>query len=513
VNSPTKTSLPRRILRAAGSGYLGLGLIAALAAYLTVVSLFQGPLARALSVGESGVYAFWPLPALGAMLCANLAVATATRVPLDLPHAGAWCSHAGVLVLAAGAAWYAAGTVEGACVTSGGAGKWREIDHVYLRHTAAVYVAEGEAGPWRATALADLDPDGPPPAAGARALDVAVEGVPFGTEARVVGVWWRAVEQVAWQPCGPNDAQGLRLHVADADWRAEVVLSEEKGYQGRGYVIHHQPRVSPERLSQMAAAAARGESPVAGRDVAIIATGPRITPTLVVCRGGDADARAATRAATRPAASTQASVGGAAPGRVLPVRRGEPLGLVLAGRRVRIDPQEYVRLVREVWQGPVAHVEVREGGRRGGVELPLSMSVAAAEAATVALADGTVLRFVFARRRAPLGATVRLLRAEYETFPGSRVPKDYRCEVEISPSGGGARRAVLSLNRPLSVGGYQLSQGAWLPDPETPREIVLSARKRPGMPVIWLGCAMIVLGFAYALCVKPLLLRRKEGRP
>ena len=112
----------------------------------------------------------------------------------------------------------------------------------------------------------------------------------------------------------------------------------------------------------------------------------------------------------------------------------------------------------------------------------------------------------------PLPGALQVEKAEYLTYPGSAVPKDFRCEVLVA-AGGTARRETLSLNNPIRLGPYQIGQGSWLPTPEAPTRIVFIVASRPGLPIIWFGLTMVSLGFPYAFYVKPILLRRRRGKP
>jgi hypothetical protein len=117
----------------------------------------------------------------------------------------------------------------------------------------------------------------------------------------------------------------------------------------------------------------------------------------------------------------------------------------------------------------------------------------------------------FSRERIALPATLHVRRAEYQTYPASGIPKDYRCEVQIV-SGGVRRSETLSLNNPVHVGAFQFSQGSWAADPHDPTQIFLIAATRPGLWAIWTGCILICLGFPIAFYVKPLLMRGRPGQ-
>jgi hypothetical protein len=108
----------------------------------------------------------------------------------------------------------------------------------------------------------------------------------------------------------------------------------------------------------------------------------------------------------------------------------------------------------------------------------------------------------------PLPAAVQIIRAEYISQPYSSMPKDYVCDVLVTWPDGTEDRGTISLNHPLKLGTYQLSQSAWQPSGERPMTIILGVRSRPGLPMVWGGMGLILAGMLFAFHVKPGLLRR-----
>jgi hypothetical protein len=95
--------------------------------------------------------------------------------------------------------------------------------------------------------------------------------------------------------------------------------------------------------------------------------------------------------------------------------------------------------------------------------------------------------------------------ASLERYDSSNVPRDYRCIVTVGESD--VLRQI-SLNRPLRLGPYKISQGDWMPDAERPVTIAFAVNTRPGLPVIWTGMAMIAAGLLFGFYVRPLLQAR-----
>ncbi len=127
----------------------------------------------------------------------------------------------------------------------------------------------------------------------------------------------------------------------------------------------------------------------------------------------------------------------------------------------------------------------------------------------LSLPSGRLLYLAFTRQVKPLGATIKIDSAEYETYPASLVPKDFRCDVRIIQDGE-THPARLSLNKPIRVGGFQIAQGSWMPDATAPQQLVFLVSKRSGMWGIWTGCCLIIAGLLFSFYVKPILATSKE---
>ena len=157
-----------------------------------------------------------------------------------------------------------------------------------------------------------------------------------------------------------------------------------------------------------------------------------------------------------------------------------------------------------------AHLTVRAAGQEQDVYLPLEPFEHRAQPQVVT-AGGRDILLTFSRPRKDLPGKFIVDKAEYEAYPGSVVPKDYRCEVRIVADGR-TEKAVLGLNEPVMVGPYQFTQYQWLPSATAARQILFSVASRPALPVIWLGCWLICLGMPYGFYVKPLVLKWQARR-
>jgi hypothetical protein len=215
---------------------------------------------------------------------------------------------------------------------------------------------------------------------------------------------------------------------------------------------------------------------------------------------------------------------------------GKVLDVPLAGRTVRIAPLRFFEHAAKVYElepqgagqggdgrrddgsphdaeggphdlgGPVLSVTARAGDWKRTTFVPLAAYEHLAPPLLVDLPGNRAVWLGFSRRREDLPATIKVISAEYLTYPASGIPKDYRCRVEIL-SGGQRRPETLSLNHPVQVGAFQFSQNSWGPDPAHTLQISLGAASRPGLWAVWTGCILICLGLPIAFYVKPLLMR------
>jgi len=442
--------------------------MALLAAYLAAASIWPQAAGRL----SGGAYAGWLPLTLWGLLCANLLAATLTRVPPDLLHAGAWCSHLGVLVLAAGALAYAAGAVRGQCAVARTADGWATLREVYREDRSSAYVRGPAPGP----AEAHL-----PPLAwggeGLQALDVPLAGGPEGVQLRVRGfqdnVSLTAVAE-------------LRVRDGADDRRVALAADDPDRYRldGDGYALMYLPD-PPEGLLE-------GPWPALEEDRAYVVTQPAGPPSaLLVARDGT-------------------------PRRVdLPL--GRETELPLAGRTVHVTPLRFY--TRPLDERPEAAppleaaivIEAVAGDWTCATFVPFAFFEHLSRPQRLLLPDGRDVRLAFAQARQPLGAEVDVLTAEYTTWPASVVPRDFTCRLRVRTEGD-ERLETLALNRPVMVGRFQLSQGEWRPDPREPMVLVFSAATRPALPAVWAGCGLVLAGMLFAFYVKPVLARRRGAR-
>jgi hypothetical protein len=514
----------RRTIRVAGSTWTGVILIGTIAVYLAAASLLAATrpdVLEALGTGADDVFSHWLLVALEAMLCVNVVTATITRIPLSLPRLGAWLCHAGVIVLAVGSAWYALARVRGDCATWRTPDGWTPINHFYVERTAAMYVwdepksqREQEKPPYQ-TPITELRID----RTGNQSLNTAISAPP-DVDIRAKGFFARAWLSYQWRDTSPNEVPAVMLRIADGESAGTVVLSPVlRGffhYPGRDYLLVHRPDATPELLDRMVQTTQPDKGLRERFAVAAILTGRNMPPTLVLARPDGSRWQAPLAAGETldvPLAVLRLPL-------VWPLSPPCPgLEVLIPQRTITIEPIKFFTHATRVYQaapsendapsaGPVLEVEVAKGNWRQTTYLPFAGYEELSYPQRMDLPGGQVLYLAFSRVRKALDAEVQVLIAEYQTYPASVVPKDFLCQLEISAKDE-RRSELLSLNNPVQVGPYQLSQGTWGPTPERVMEIRLIVASRPGLGVIWAGLVMISIGLPYAFYVKPLILRRR----
>jgi hypothetical protein len=270
-------------------------------------------------------------------------------------------------------------------------------------------------------------------------------------------------------------------------------------------VIVYHAGLTPQGLAKLLTPTTPGGGPAMPHDLALIVTGAEVEPTLAVVRPDG----------TRWQGKLEV---------------GKPLDVPLAGRTVRIVPAKFYEHAARVFRlpqaagadgewrpapshghqmdegGPALAVRVKAGQWTRETYLPFVAYNDFAPPQMIDLPGNRVIWLSFSRRSVPLPATLQILSAEYQTYVASGIPKDYRCQVEVT-SGHQPRSDILSLNHPVQVGAFQFSQNSWGGDPRRTTQIWLGAASRPGLPAVWAGCILICLGLPLAFYLKPLLMR------
>ncbi|MFB3893909.1 MAG: hypothetical protein ACE15C_18010 [Phycisphaerae bacterium] len=498
------TSLPLRIIRAAASTQMGLVLIGLIVLYLCAASILRELAPQQLEsfTGRDAdeVYRLWPLSALGLLLCLNILLATLFRVPLDWAHAGAVCTHLGVIVLAIGAGTYVAWGVQGECLTRLGKGGWSEIQYFYINDSYALGVAredasgqggnrepEGGQTPLGrlASARGEVKLDRPVAGGG----DVAITAAAFLAHADF---------REEWLDDSPNELPAVALQLGQGDMSGRTVLSpyfaDTTEFTGRGFAIYYRPGTSPDILRRIAQPTSAPASQ-ARLEMIYVLTGPDISPTLVLQRPDGTRWQHA-------------------------LTPGEGLALPLSAQPLHLELVKLYTHARRVYHAteaprsdkeaqPAVLLELAAGAWRAKTWVPFSRFAEVQPPLRIDVPGGKCLHVSFTRQGVRFPKPLYIVgQPAYETYPGSVVPKDYRCDVRIG-AGADAPRETISLNHPIMDGQFQVSQNTWLPSGRRPMAIILGVSSRPGLITIWAGMAMIIIGLPVAFYLKPLMLRRR----
>lgn len=105
---------------------------------------------------------------------------------------------------------------------------------------------------------------------------------------------------------------------------------------------------------------------------------------------------------------------------------------------------------------------------------------------------------------------VALLEFRSEHYPGTRMPATYESLVRVHDPERGTSEHLIGMNRPLHYRGYVFFQASFIEG--RPMMSILSVARAPGLPVVYLGTALLCLGVAWMFYVNPALARRQAAR-
>jgi hypothetical protein len=129
---------------------------------------------------------------------------------------------------------------------------------------------------------------------------------------------------------------------------------------------------------------------------------------------------------------------------------------------------------------------------------------------TAHLGGADHLDVAFGDARAPLGFGVTLLEFRSDKYPGSNMPATYQSRVRVDDPAQGTSEHLIAMNHPLHYAGYTFFQASYIPG--EPMGSVLSVSRSPGLPLVYAGTALITLGIAWMVYLRPLLVRREAAR-
>lgn len=115
---------------------------------------------------------------------------------------------------------------------------------------------------------------------------------------------------------------------------------------------------------------------------------------------------------------------------------------------------------------------------------------------------------------AELPFELKLLRFDQVMYPGTGMTRLFHSRVQVlDPQQPDTLTYDVILNHPLVYGGYKISQASWLELPDGRQATVLGVAYDPGIPLMYIGGGLLVLGMAGIFFVKPYLKRRFPPKP
>lgn len=118
-------------------------------------------------------------------------------------------------------------------------------------------------------------------------------------------------------------------------------------------------------------------------------------------------------------------------------------------------------------------------------------------------ARGTAHRVTFDDKVLPLGFDLTLERFRIGYYPGTQRPRSFESQITISdPSIGRQQAQVVSMNRPVSHGGYTLFQSSYHQQPGGKSTSVLSVSWDPGKQVVFAGYLLMFGGMLWMLVMR-----------
>jgi ResB-like family len=261
---------------------------------------------------------------------------------------------------------------------------------------------------------------------------------------------------------------------------------------------------------------------LAGGDRAHVAVGPLHLALQVATT--EAEARAALASVepgnhvafvVGPGPALRYALSGSPAPEIGSVRTGQPIATPWMGLTATVDTLVPHAAARKSVRPapPPAREERRTPAVRVRFDSPAGGTAAAwvpwGESVGADLAEGTAL-VSFGEREVRLPFRLTLLDFRADTYPGSRRPASYESRVRVEEADGTRSEHLISMNHPLHHRGYIFFQASFVEG--QPMMSILSVSRSPGLPLVYLGTALVSLGLAWMFYVKPWLARRQARR-
>ncbi len=173
-----------------------------------------------------------------------------------------------------------------------------------------------------------------------------------------------------------------------------------------------------------------------------------------------------------------------------------------ARREATIEPVDPPREDRE----PALLLSLRQGGQARQVWLPRNAS------REVTLGDARYA-LAYDDKYMPLGFELRLNKFHLGTYPGSRQPRSFESHVTVVDAGGAEQNRIISMNNPAKFGSYSLFQSSYHQGRNGVTTSVLSVSWDPGLPMVFAGYILLIVGMLYVLVLRVGKRRSEDGEP
>jgi hypothetical protein len=197
------------------------------------------------------------------------------------------------------------------------------------------------------------------------------------------------------------------------------------------------------------------------------------------------------------------------------VEMGQPIATGWPGLGVTVDKfHPHTAATREVVPAPPpAKEEQRDAAVRLHLEGPFGTTesewIRWGETRRLPVGD-QMASLAYRSPEAALPFRVTLLRFNNESYPGSRMASTYESTVRIDDPEQGTFETLISMNNPLHHRGYIFFQSSFIEG--RPMISIFSVARAPGLPLVYLGTALIGIGIAWMFYGKPWLARRQAAR-
>ncbi len=154
---------------------------------------------------------------------------------------------------------------------------------------------------------------------------------------------------------------------------------------------------------------------------------------------------------------------------------------------------------------PAVEARLERAGQAGAPQW-----IAWGNASRLETPDGAVATVSFGDAAEPLPFRVALLDFDSQKYPGTSMAATYQSRVRVEDPERGASEHLVAMNHPLHYRGYTFFQSSFAEGERMTS--ILSVSRAPGLPLVYLGSALLTIGVAWMFYGKPWLARRRGVR-